>query len=39
MSYLVAAYSISLLILGGYVGYLVRQTRAARAELGELDRT
>jgi CcmD family protein len=35
MSYLLGAYGIAIVVLGGYVVYLVRQTRAAAARLAE----
>jgi hypothetical protein len=38
VSYLVGAYAFALLALGGYVVYLVRQSRLASAKLLEQDR-
>ncbi len=38
MSYLVAAFAFAIVLIGGYVYYLVRQARAARARMRELDR-
>ncbi len=37
MSYLLGAYGFALLVLGGYVIYVARQTRAAAARLSELE--
>ena len=38
MSYLLGAYAFALLALGGYVVFLVRQSRQASARLREQDR-
>jgi CcmD family protein len=37
MSYLLGAYAFAIVVLGGYLLYLIRQTRAAAARLGELE--
>jgi CcmD family protein len=37
MNYLLAAYGFAIVVLGGYVAYLVRQTRSAAAELREVE--
>jgi CcmD family protein len=37
VGYLVAAYAIAIVLIGGYVYYLVRQSRAAAARTRELD--
>jgi heme exporter protein CcmD len=38
MSYLLGAYGFAIVVLLGYVIYIVRQTRTAAARLRELDR-
>ena len=38
MSYLVGAYAFGLLVLGGYAVFLAVRSRAARAQLEELER-
>jgi CcmD family protein len=38
MSYLLGAYGFAIVVLGGYVLYVVRQTRGAAARLREVDR-
>jgi hypothetical protein len=37
MSYLLGAYGFALLVLGGYVVYVARQTRVVAARLSELE--
>jgi heme exporter protein CcmD len=38
MSYLLGAYGFAIVVLAGYVLYVVRQTRATAARLRDLDR-
>jgi CcmD family protein len=38
VGYLVAAYAIAFVLIGGYVYYLVRQSRVAGAQMRELKR-
>ena len=38
MIFLVLAYSAAVLLIGGYVLYLIGQVRSVRAELEELER-
>ena len=38
MSYLLGAYGFAIVVLGGYVLYVARQTRAAMVRLRELER-
>ena len=38
MSYLLGAYGFAIVVLGAYVLYVIRQTRAAAARLRELER-
>jgi CcmD family protein len=37
LSYLLGAYAFGLVVIGGYVWYLVRQSREVRARLQELE--
>ncbi|HEY8811710.1 MAG TPA: heme exporter protein CcmD [Candidatus Dormibacteraeota bacterium] len=38
MSYLLGAYGFAIVVLAGYVVYIVRQSRAAASRLRELER-